>query len=336
MYSRLKRLPNSEEFKRVIHVSHDDLDGISPLILSQIAFANKEVITASCSYDKVDEVVMDALQNHLLKDSVMFITDISPSHEVLLRADELVRDGYFIFLLDHHDPKPNVPVEQYGDWMMLCQYYADGRGTAATSMYYDFLIHNEVLKQSPLMDDFVELVRLYDTWEWADCENSRAKRLNDFLFMTSKEEFTQQVLSRLKNDQDPQFRFDAHIEFMLDMEQKRIEEYCKLKKKQLQVFRGTVDDTDRIYTYGVVFAEAYQSELGNYLYKEYPEDIDFIVMIDPGRKKISLRCNKNKPIDVGSIARYFGGGGRSATAGCPLNARSKYQFMDRLLLITLS
>ncbi|MFF2532220.1 DHH family phosphoesterase [Brevibacillus sp. NPDC058079] len=333
VHASLDVLLDSETFTKVIHVSHDDLDGESPQILSRFAFADKELITRGCHYDKVDEIVMNLIRHEMDKErTILFITDISVSSENLATIHELVQEGYRILMFDHHDVKPEVPVKKYQSWMSIDQTYPDGRGTAATSIYYEFLVKQGFLSRTPIMDDYVELVRLYDTWEWEDEVNLRAKRLNDYFFMTNREEFNQQVSSRLvQGENSEQFLFDFHIEYMMDMEQKRIDDYCNKKKRQLQIFKGLVDGTDYMYRYGVVFAETYQSELENYLCKEFIDEMDFVVMIDSGAKKMSLRCNKHKPIDVGAIARSVGGGGRPATAGCPLNTKTKYLFVDRIM-----
>lgn len=339
----LSALLDPQTFNKVVHVSHDDLDGESPLILTRLAFQDKEIVTRGCHYETVDEITMNLIRDEVNKeDTIMFITDISVNPENLSKINDLVQEGYRIFMLDHHDAKESVPVKKYASWMKLDQTYPDGRGTAATSMYYEFLVKHGFIARTLVLDDYVELVRQYDTWEWADAENLRAKRLNDYYFMVNREEFSGDVLSTLKGnpeDVDPNvmfrsethFSFDSQIEYMLDMEQKRIEEYCKSKHKQLEIFKGLVDGTDRIYTFGVVSAETYQSELGNYLCKELINEVDFVVMMDVGKKKMSLRSNKAKDVNVGAIARSVGGGGRAQTAGCPLNQKTKYLFLDRFL-----
>ncbi|MBP1308882.1 oligoribonuclease NrnB/cAMP/cGMP phosphodiesterase (DHH superfamily) [Paenibacillus sp. 1182] len=334
-------------FTKVVHVSHDDLDGRSPLILSRIAFSDKELITKACSYSRVDDIIEDLLNNELEKEtSLMFITDISPSPEILSKIHDMVQEGYRILLIDHHDAKPEVPETKYKSWMKLDQTYPDGRGTAATSMYYDFLCSYDLIEPTPILEDYIELVRLYDTWEWEELEHLRAKRLNDYFFMSNWEEFDEQVILRLTNPEIIQettaqyesgvrtlFTFDENIEYMLDIEHKQIEGYCKKKKKQIKLFEGSIDNTDRIYKYGVVFAEKYQSEAGNFLCKEFMDEMDFVVLIDAGSKRMSLRRHKHKPVDVGAIALSLGGGGRPATAGCPLNAQTKHLFLDPLLVV---
>lgn len=337
----------SDTFSKVVHVSHDDLDGESPLILSRIAFSDKALITRACSYDKVDEIVMDLIENEVDKENtIMFITDISVQPENLKKIHELNEEGYRIFMIDHHDAKEGVPVEKYSHWMKLDQVYPDGRGTAATGMYYDFLVEHGFLQRTAIMDDYVELVRLYDTWEWDDEtddvwqmeRNVRAKRLNDFYFMGNRKEFSDETITSLTDVSQgvpALFKFDPHVEYMLDKEDARIADFVQKKSKQMKVFKGLVDGTDRVYSYGVIIAETYQSELGNYICKNNLETIDFVVMIDVGRAKMSLRSNKAKDVNVGAIARTVGGGGRAQTAGCPLNSKTMYLFLEQFLVATL-
>jgi oligoribonuclease NrnB/cAMP/cGMP phosphodiesterase (DHH superfamily) len=328
-------------FDKVVHVSHDDVDGESPPILSRLAFEGKTLVTKGTSYAQVDSIVEELLQTELTMNTLMIITDISVNRQNAEIINEKVQEGYTILLIDHHGVKPDMVLEDY-PWMKVEMNYADGRGTAATGMYYDFLLANGFLQSTSILEDYMELVRLYDTWEWEEAVEQgssmgiRAKRLNDYFFMGNRAEFSEAVQNRLSDTTEGiQFTFESHIEYMLDKEQKRIDEYCYKKKKQMRILTGVVDESCRVYRYGVVFAENYQSELGNYLGKKEPE-IDFIVMLDPGSKKMSLRCRKDKDVNVGEIARSLGGGGRDQTAGCPLNAKTKYLFLDHVLNVTLS
>ncbi|WNS43944.1 oligoribonuclease nrnB [Paenibacillus sp. MMS20-IR301] len=330
-FSHVKLSRNS--FQKVIHVSHNDLDGLSPIVLSRIAFAGKELLTKYCNYNRVDDIVLDLLEEEMDHMSVMFITDINVSEDVAAEIDEYVDKGYRIYVLDHHDPKPAMPVESYRHWMYLQNTYPDGRGTAATSIFYEFLLGQGLLTSSLIMDDYVELVRLYDTWEWPDGDksNRRAKRMNDYLFMSDPKDFCDQVILRLTSAQaQASFSFEPQAEHLIDQEQQRIEDYCMEKKQGMRCFQGQVDGTGRIYTYAVMIAELYQSELGDMVCSEGIGELDFVVMIDLPKNKLSLRSNKATPVDVGAIARSLGGGGRAQTAGCPLNELTKPLFLDPL------
>ncbi len=69
------------------------------------------------------------------------------------------------------------------------------------------------------MDQFVELVRLYDTWEWEQTDALEAKRLNDLFFMVSIDEFEEKMVRRLK--ESDAFSFDEFEVKILDMEEEK-------------------------------------------------------------------------------------------------------------------
>ena len=48
------------------------------------------------------------------------------------------------------------------------------------------------------MDEFVELIRQYDTWEWEENQLIKAKQLNDLFSLISIDEFEGKMLKRLK------------------------------------------------------------------------------------------------------------------------------------------
>jgi oligoribonuclease NrnB/cAMP/cGMP phosphodiesterase (DHH superfamily) len=77
-----------------------------------------------------------------------------------------------------------------------------------------------------------------------------------------------------------------------------------------------IDNT--AYNAGIVFADTYQSELGNALCLEN-EDIDFSVMVDMGRQKIGFRAVKDE-INLAEIVGHLGGGGHPKASGCKLTA----------------
>ena len=87
------------------------------------------------------------------------------------------------------------------------------------------------------------------------------------------------------------------------------------------------------YKVGIVFAERYRSNLGNYLAKEYSDSVDFICIINIARH-ISLRGIKvDKPVN--KFAEIYGGGGHPYAAGCKLDNLEDHKYivndLDKLL-----
>ena len=96
---------------------------------------------------------------------------------------------------------------------------------------------------------------------------------------------------------------------LLNNRQKDIDGYIEFKDKQLVKMEDQFG-----YTYGLVFAERYFSELGNRLCEMHPE-LDYIAMIDISDGKVSFRCTREGLDLGGEIAHSFGGGGHKKAAG---------------------
>lgn len=285
--------------------THNDLDGVGCGIIARIAFG-KDVEVRYNSVMGLDYQIEKLLENEKnIKDDFLIITDLSVNDENLIRLDDLAKGGGNVRLIDHH--KTALHFNDYS-WGRVKVQYEDGRLTAATSLLYEYLQEHEMIQPSQALDEFVELVRQYDTWEWDQNENIKAKNLNDLFFMISIEEFEEKMTERIMNSDT--FEFDEFEQKLLDMEEEKIERYVRRKKREMiQTFIGE-------YCAGIVHAESYHSELGNELGKEYPH-IDYIAILNLGGKKISFRTIHDH-VDVSAVAGKFGGGGHAKASGCSM------------------
>lgn len=283
--------------------SHNDLDGIGCGIVAKLAFGN-EIEVRYNSIAGLNDRVGRFLETAQLEDQ-LFITDLSVSAENEAKISEFVHRGGKVRLLDHH--KTALHLNKH-EWASVQVRYEDDRLACATSLFYEFLVNQGFLKSSPAADEFVELVRQYDTWEWEKHQNLKAKMLNDLLYLLSIEEFEEKMVERLKTAES--FGFDEFEEKLLEMEQEKIKRYVRKKKREL--IQTTINDL----CVGIVHAESYHSELGNELGKEY-EHLDYIVIVNMGAKKVGFRTIHDS-VDVSEIAGSFGGGGHVKASGCPL------------------
>ncbi|MBG9545112.1 DHH family phosphoesterase [Cytobacillus firmus] len=285
--------------------THNDLDGVGCGIVARIAFG-KDVEVRYNSVMGLDYQIEKLLENEKsIKDDFLMITDLSVNDENLIRLDDLAKGGGNVRLIDHH--KTALHFNDYS-WGRVKVQYEDGRLTAATSLLYEYLQEHEMIQPSQVLDEFVELVRQYDTWEWDQNENIKAKNLNDLFFMMSIEEFEEKMTERIKSSDT--FDFDEFEHKLLEMEEEKIERYVRRKKRELvQTFIGE-------YCTGIVHAESYHSELGNELGKEYPH-LDYIAILNLGGKKISFRTIHDH-VDVSAVAGKFGGGGHAKASGCSM------------------
>ncbi|WP_349409952.1 oligoribonuclease [Pseudalkalibacillus sp. SCS-8] len=297
--------------------THNDLDGVGCGIVAKIAFGDKVDVryNSVMGLDHQVERFLEHLNEKKDKEWNMLITDLSVNEKNEEALDAFFIDGGSIQLIDHH--KTALHFNDY-DWGYVKVEYSDGRLACATSLLYGYLVHKGLLEPSAALEEFVELVRQYDTWEWDANDNIKAKQLNDLFFMVSIDEFVEKMVPRLQEAEH--FEYDEFERKLLEMEEDKIERYIRRKKRELvQTFVGD-------HCTGIVHAESYHSELGNELGTEYPH-LDYITILNMGGKKISFRTIHDH-VDVSEVAGQFGGGGHAKASACSMSEES-YQLYAR-------
>jgi oligoribonuclease NrnB/cAMP/cGMP phosphodiesterase (DHH superfamily) len=294
--------------------THNDLDGVGCGIVARCAFGGKVDIR----YNSVGglNLQVERFLDKSRKKNYLFITDLSVNEANEQGLDEFVKSGGKVKLIDHH--KTALHFNKY-PWGMVQVAYENGKLASATSLFYEYLIQNGLLTPTKGLNEFVELVRMYDTWEWEQHAQLQAKRLNDLFYMVSIEEFEEKMVERLQ--QRERFSFDEFEEKILDMEEEKIERYVRRKKRE--IIQTCLNDQ---YV-GIVHAESYHSELGNELGKENPH-LDYIAIMNMGGKKISFRTIHDH-IDVSEIAGQYGGGGHVKAAGCSITEEAYQMYVAK-------
>jgi len=293
-------------------LSHTDLDGVGCGVLAKLAFGDRIKIRYN-SIASLNREVEWFLENEE-RNTHLFITDLSVNEENEKRLEEFYQTGGKVQLLDHH--KTALHFNEY-EWGHVVVEDNEGSLASGTSLFYEYLIENELIQNSNAVDEFVELVRQYDTWEWEKNNNQEAHRLNALFFLISIDEFEEKMVNRLQNSDH--FFFDEFEQKILDMEEDKVERYIRRKRREL--VQTSIGD----YLAGIVYAESYHSELGNELGKEYPH-LDYIAMLNMGGKRISLRTIHDH-VDVSEVAGHYGGGGHAKAAGCSLTNEAYNQFV---------
>lgn len=305
------------KFERDIRVklfTHNDLDGIGCEVVGRLAFENDIDVTVvknpQDASKKVSEFVKH-LEYHNY--DYIYITDISVD-EVTANLIDAMGEGKFI-LLDHHGTAENL---NKFNWATVRVNGHLGK-EAGTSMFYYHLAEDGFFRHSIYRDAltcFVEKIRRYDCWEWKEKYNDlESASLNQLFWLIGREKFVNRYLSKFNTGQFFSTRegdwvemFDKLDREIIKMDNAKKEAYIEQKNKQMfrMSFRGNF--------VGVVFAEQYISELGNAL-SEMNEELKYIVLIDMGSKRVSLRTI-HSDIDLGKdVAKLFGGGGHAKASG---------------------
>jgi len=282
-----------------------DLDGLGSAIVAKLAFG-EDVEVVHCNYRNLNQRVEEFLKKEENHQVHLFITDLAVNSHVEKLLDERFKKGYPVQVIDHHFTATHF--NQY-PWGFVLAEYESGKKTCATSLFYEYLIDHKHLKSTKALDEFVDLVRQYDTWEWDENNNVLAKHLNDLFFMFGREQFEEDLIRRLQEDKES-FKLTDMESTLMDIEDKKIERYIFSKNKQIvQTFVGEL-------CCGIVSAEQYLSELGNSLNKKNPH-LDCIVLVNLGSRKVGFRTIHDH-INVARFAKQFGGGGHPKASGCDL------------------
>lgn len=289
--------------------SHNDLDGVGAVVVGKHAFGDS-LRYECCGYDNIDsEIKAFLLSPECEETDVIFITDISVKDpDVIELINQKAHDK--VMLLDHHATAGHL--NEYGWAKVRVTEDVNGvtRGSSGTTAFYFYLVEHGLLKETKELREFVEQVRSYDTWSWKNDkpENLTAYNLNMLFSLIGRWKF----ITRFSKN--PEVFFNGTERALLEVEQKRIDYTINTKRKAM--ISRKLDLTLDSFDVGIVFADNYHSELGNILAEENP-DLDFIVLINSGNR-LSFRSVDNG-IDLGQVAKEFGGGGHASSAGALLS-----------------
>ena len=307
--------------------THNDLDGLACVLLAQLAYGQEAVDFETCHYEDIeDKLTLYLNEKQYEAFEHCFITDISMKEPQAAMLTE-----YFtplpipVTLIDHHISA--MALNAY-PWCHITVENDEGVKCSGTSLFYEALCLLDVPYKeklyTPLVKSFVEKVRRYDTWDWQALEDLESKQLNDLFFILGKERFLNYWQERLEKDTGD-FSFDETQKLLLEIRQNEIDQYIESRNEEL------IEKEIAGYKAGIVFANRFQSELGNQLALLHPE-YDFIAMINVGGG-VSCRTVKDN-VNLAEIAALFDGGGHAKAAGLPVKEEIREMVINEIFHIT--
>lgn len=303
--------------------THTDLDGVGSGLIFQAIYGKGNVDVTYCDYGRIDELIYKFLRTYTTEDfAKVFITDISVNEETagMINSSGFAGLNRFI-LLDHHDTAKWL--NKY-DWALVQPIHSERpfHKSSGTSLIIDWFDNEEGYDIPNAVREFAEMVRKYDTWEWNTIYNDDTpKKYNDLMYMIGRENFVETMLFQIMAGT---IEFTEVDKVLLAQKQKEIYKYIEKKNKQIIIRENEIDNLK----FGLVFAEQYVSELGNELCKLHPE-VDFVIIVDMGAKKISLRTVRDD-IHLGELAKELGGGGHPKAAGAEFDEQKIFDFLGDL------
>ena len=293
--------------KVLLFTHKNDIDGMGNAVLAKLAF--EEVNYVLCgTFDLISKVNEFILNKKIYEYDKVFITDLCLDEETLLKisSDLALKDKFLIF--DHHKTYED---EKYTKYSFVNVKLKNDKGLCCgTSLFYDYLVESNYLDRNSAIDEFVELTRLHDTWEWKNIYNNEKARELAILFdCLGTDGYIGFMYDKLVNNDE--FIFNDVENLLINNKKKEIDEVLLeyMKKMYYKDILGLKA--------GILFIDyQYRNEIGEYL-RENKYDVDFVMMIALDRGVVSYRSVKSG-VSVRQVAEYFNGKGHDVAATNPI------------------
>ena len=296
--------------KRLLYSHRSDIDGMGSVILSKIAFDEIDYTLCKNIADLSDTLKEDYETGKLYEYDTIYITDLSPRKELL---EQILNDGKLkgkVYLFDHHETAYNSGYNDLENVTVIVQ-NEEGK-KCATQIYYEFLLDVGFLNNTKAAEQFVELVRREDIYEWKKYNDMKAHDLAILFNEIGIEKYIETMTKKLAEKPDSDFEFSEE-------EQEAISHKKKVTLANVQNFvsKLKVINVDG-FKAGVCFIiYEYRNEVAEYLMEKNEFDLDCVAMFAFENNQISLRSIKDNS-SARIVAEKYGGGGHDKAAAIPI------------------
>lgn len=334
LFSRLRPIPF--ESKKVLLLTHTDLDGAGAAVLTNLAFIHANVTVKHCNNNTMSKDILKAVMDNNIEETydLVLATDISMNEDDAHLADTYIGSEHPFLLFDHHPTAMHlnkynwacVYSDKIDDSRRAAYFEPEEKNwhTSATGLLYDYLDCEGYSCVSNLadLDYFAHAVSAYDTWDWknAQCTTVDIEDMNALCYLYEIEDFEDKMISRLANRE----RFINSLDReALAKERKKIDAYLKNLKPYIAT--GELIVQGRKYSYAGCISTVYVAQVFEFLRKNYTNCE--LLLVNTG-SSLSMRTNDNS-IDLSAIAKYFNGGGHRAAAGFPITEEARADMITR-------
>ena len=306
--------------KVLLFTHKNDIDGMGSVVLSKLAFDDIDYILCG-TFDLQQKVKIFIDTNKVNEYDQIFITDLCLSEEMLILINDNQELKEKFQIIDHHK---TYDEEKYTKYSFVKVQLKNEKGLCCgTSLFYEYLLTNGLIVSNPAIDEFVELTRLHDTWEWKNIYNNEKARDLAILFDSlGTEGYIGFLYEKLKVEK--LFSFNEVENMLISNKKIEIEEVIKEYLKEIY-YRDILD-----LKAGIIFIDyEYRNEIAEYL-REHKFDIDFVMMISLDRNVVSYRSVRSN-ISVRKVAEFFGGKGHDVAATNPITRAQKEKIINILI-----
>lgn len=290
---------------KVLLFTHEqDIDGLGCASLAETAkIEYKLVLSKTFELDEKISMVLD--KEDISSYDKIIVTDLCPKEETLkmIAQNETLSKKFKV--LDHHKT-----AEEFNcfDFVTVVSEEASIK-ESGTSLFYKYLKDNNLITGSDVLDEFVELTRQYDTWDWYKNKNYLARKLH-IIFETQGIAFYLSMINRIITSSNKVALNKEEEKIVAEFDRRLLEEINKMLDFMIV---ETLNIKDTKFRVGYIKSlYKYRNDIADVLKDNNKNDIDAIGMIMEDRDSVSYRSIKD--VDVSVIAEYFGGSGLCITA----------------------
>lgn len=301
---------------KVLLFTHEqDIDGLGCASLAETAkIEYKLVLSKTFELDEKINMVLD--KEDISSYDKIIVTDLCPKEETLkiIAQNETLSKKFKV--LDHHKT-----AEEFNcfDFVTVVSEEASIK-ESGTSLFYKYLKDNNLIDRSDVLDEFVELTRQYDTWDWYKNKNYLARKLH-IIFETQGIDFYLSMINRIITSSNKVVLNEEEEKIVAEFDRRLLEEINKMLDFMIV---ETLNIKDNNFKVGYIKSlYKYRNDVADVIKDNNKNDIDAIGMIMEDRDSVSYRSIKD--VDVSVIAEYFGGSGHKNAASNPQdNENFKY------------
>lgn len=303
---------------KILIFSHlSDIDGMGGVVLAKLAFGDVDFVLCE-TFNLLDKIKEKIADQSIYEYDQIFITDMWLEDPEVIWQDPKLKDKVLVF--DHHESSLAILENKTYDFITIRIKDELGR-CSGTSLFYQYLVNNNLLQPHASINTFVELTRLYDTWEWVTVKNEpMARNLTTLFNAVGANVYIDLMFDKL--DVRPNgFTFSDLELSLINNKNKQIKDKLQSYAKNI-IYRNVLG-----LKAGIVFIDyEYRNDFAQYLRdKQFP--MDFVMMISMDNGTISYRY-VTAGIKVLPIAEHFGGKGHDYAASSPISHETKEDIID--------
>ena len=306
--------------KILIYSHSKDIDGLGAVVLAKLAFKEIDYELFPSPKELNDKVIED-IKNHKYDEyDRVYITDLTLPDPAISYVEYHAKDKVRVF--DHHHTAILNNYHLY-DFCTIRVNDKDGTLTCGTRLFYEYLTLNGLLEPTPSINDFVEKVRLEDTWDWKKSpEGAKAHDLSILHSELGNEKFLSHMLDTLQNKEE--FFLSLEDEQTIKNKKETTERVLNQLLSEMEYF--TDEDNNK---FGMVFStHEYVNDLAQRIRDlNNPNQLEYIIVVCLDSSSRSYRSMDYNNFNVAKIAVSHGGGGQFGAAGAGLNEEHKNKIL---------